>query len=173
MQTPLPNLSLCGICVAEDELVKKREEFWRTFDHNMDVMSQNSDEGGLEELQARSKTPPKVKPNIRDQKVFATQFEQSNRDHVVYYTKPVMDGFLDLLDDLDFLHKKNKGASILTRFPDGEWSTRVGELEALIKEIPNPYSRKTMQDRYNSLLQRAKKVPNERAHSYLVIKSAI
>jgi hypothetical protein len=30
-----------------------------------------------------------------------------------------------------------------------------------------------MQDRYNSLLARAKKIPNDRAHSYGVIRNAV
>jgi hypothetical protein len=30
--TSLPILSLSGVCVAEDELVSKREEFWKQFE---------------------------------------------------------------------------------------------------------------------------------------------
>lgn len=69
--------------------------------------------------------------------MFAKLFEENNRDKVLYYTKPVMDGFLDLLDNLDHLHRKTTGSSLYNTFT---WSTKVSELEKIIKGIKNPYS---------------------------------
>ena len=165
----LPCLSLSGMGVADDELVQKREDFWRNFDHHMDVLCNVSDDG-LDEFHQMSKTPTKVTPDIRDPQVFAEMFETNNRDRVLYYSRHVMEGFLDLLDNLDHLHRKYKGVGLLPKF---EWSTKVSELEKLISQVENPYSRKTLEDQYFLLLQKAKRVPNDRAHSYSVIRNAL
>jgi hypothetical protein len=137
LETALPNLALSGVCVAEDELVGKREKFWRDFEQQCDILANVSDDG-LEEFASLSRTPKKLKKSIRDPEVFAHLFEESNRDHVVYYTKPVMDGFLDLLDSLDHYFSRFKGQALLPTF---EWSTKVAELEQIIKQIDNPYTR--------------------------------
>jgi hypothetical protein len=108
LQNSLPNLSLCGVGVAEDELSSKREEFWRDFEHHMDVLFNGSEED-QDEFILKNKTPKKEPPNIRDPAVFAPIFEEKNRDLVLYFTRPVMDGFLSLLDDLDYLHQRNTG----------------------------------------------------------------
>lgn len=52
-----------------------------------------------------------------------------------------MDGFLSLLDDLDYLHRRANGVSLLSTFA---WSTKTSELEKIIKKIANPYTQKTM-----------------------------
>jgi len=132
----------------------------------MDVLFNGSDEG-QDEFILKNKTPKKDPPNIRDPAVFAALFEEKNRDNVLYFTKPVMDGFLSLLDDLDYLHKKTTGQSLLNTFV---WSTKTNELEKIIRSIVNPLTRKTMHDKYNALLTSAKKVPIDRAHSYAVIR---
>jgi hypothetical protein len=132
----------------------------------MDVLFNGSDEG-QDEFILKNKTPNKDPPNIRDPTVFATLFEEKNRDNVLYFTKPVMDGFLSLLDDLDYLHKKTTGQSLFNTFV---WSTKTNELEKIIRSIVNPLTRKTMNDKYNALLTSAKKVPIDRAHSYGVIR---
>ena len=54
------------------------------------------------------------------------------------YTKSTMDGFYDLLDDIDILAQRETGQSILASF---KWSTKVGELEKLINQIQNPMSK--------------------------------
>lgn len=54
--THLPNLSLCGVGVAQDELSGKREEFWRDFEHHMDVLFNGSEEG-FDEFALKNKTP--------------------------------------------------------------------------------------------------------------------
>jgi len=68
----------------------------------MDVLFNGSDEG-QDEFILKNKTPKKDPPNIRDPIIFGPLFEEKNRDNVLFYTKPVMDGFLNLLDDLDYL----------------------------------------------------------------------
>ena len=64
---------------------------------------------GLDEFAALCKTPKKLTMNIRDPGVFAHLFEENNRDHLLYFTKPVMDGFLGLLDSLDYYFNRFKG----------------------------------------------------------------
>lgn len=135
----------------------------------MDVLFNGSEEG-QDEFILKNKTPKKEPPNIRDPAVFAPIFEEKNRDLVLYFTRPVMDGFLSLLDDLDYLHQRNTGQSLFKSFT---WSTKTTELEKIIKQIANPLTKKTMQDKYNALLTSAKKVPIDRAHSYSVIRNTV
>ena len=52
----------------------------------------------------RKKTPPKEILDIRDPAIFAKLFEEENRDQILYFTKVTMDGFFDLLDDLEYIH---------------------------------------------------------------------
>ena len=54
-----------------------------------------------------------------------------------------------------------------------EWSTKVSELEKLIEKIANPHTRQTMLDRFIQLVSRARKVPNNRAHSFGVIREMV
>jgi hypothetical protein len=166
----LPQLSLSGIGEAEDELVQARADFEAMFTAEMNTMASKFTDDGISEIQMESKTPTKVLPDIEDPLVFAPLFEERNRDRVLYYSKPVMEGFFDLLDDLDHLHRRATGNSLFKTFT---WSTKVSEIETMIKAISNPLSQQTMFEKYNRLLARAKKIPNHRAHSYNVIKAAI
>ena len=81
-----------------------------------------------------------------------------------------MDGFYDLLDDIDILAQRETGQSILASF---NWSTKVGELERLINQIQNPMSKQMMLERYIKLVSKARKTPNERAHSFSVIRNMV
>lgn len=82
------------------------------------------------EIVDKIKSPPKEEPNLRDPEVFAATFEEQNRDAELKYTKSTMDGFYDLLDDINVLLQRQTGESILESFT---WSTKVSELEHLIQ----------------------------------------
>ena len=43
----------------------------------------------------------------------------------------------------------------------------------MIEKIANPYTRQTMLDRFIKLVSKARKTPNDRAHSFNVIKSLV
>ena len=80
-----------------------------------------------------------------------------------------MEGFYDLLADIEFLYQKQD----LAIPEDFEWSTKVGELEKMIEKIVNPYTRQTMLDRFIKLVSKARKTPNDRAHSFNVIRNLV
>ena len=52
-------------------------------------------------------------------------FEDSNRDLKLYFTTDAMDGFYDLLSDIEILYAKQE----MPLPDDFEWSTKVCELE--------------------------------------------
>ena len=97
-------------------------------------------------------------------------FEDSNRDLNLYFSQDTMDGFYELLDDLCLLHSKQTGENLFDSF---EWSTKVSELEKLIENVSNPYTRQSLTDRYVRLVQRARKTPNHRAHSFEPIQKMV
>ena len=162
----LPMLSLSGIAVEEDKLAKKRAEFWKEFEQNF---VQRDASETLDTLIDRVKTPPKAAPDRRDPAVFSKMFEDSNRDLKLYFTTETMDGFYDLLADIGLLFEK-QGMPLAS---DYEWSTGVGELEQMIEQISNPYTQRTVLDRFIKLVAKARKTPNDRAHSFNVIRTMV
>ena len=166
MANTLPMLSLSGIAVEEDKLAKKRAEFWTEFEQNF---VQRDASETLDTLIDRVKTPPKPAPDRRDPAVFSQMFEESNRDLKLYFTTETMDGFYDLLADIALLFEK-QGMPLPS---DYEWSTKVGELEQMIEQISNPYTQRTVLDRFIKLVAKARKTPNDRAHSFNVIRTMV
>lgn len=77
-----------------------------------------------------------------------------------------MDAYFDMYNDLCVIFNDSEP------FPFN-WSCKVSELEQTIARIKNPYTKKTMQDRYNTFITKAKKIPNDRAHSYNAIRSMV
>ena len=96
-------------------------------------------------------------------------FEDNNRDMKLYFTTETMDGFYDLLSDIEILYAKQE----MPLPDDFEWSTKVCELEHMIEKIANPYTKQTMLDRFIKLVAKARKTPNDRAHSFNVIKDMV
>ena len=166
LNNSLPMLSLSGIATQEDEYAEKRQRFWEDFTDNF---VQKDAAEAVETIIDRVKTPPKAEPNRRDAAVFAKMFEENNQDLKLYYSADTMDGFYDLLSDIEILYNKQD----LQIPEDFEWSTKVGELEKMIEKIANPYTRQTMLDRFIKLVSKARKTPNDRAHSFNVIKSLV
>ena len=80
-----------------------------------------------------------------------------------------MDGFYDLLSDIEILYAKQE----MPLPEDFEWSTKVVELEKMIEKIANVYTRRTMLDRFIKLVAKARKTPNDRAHSFNVIRDLV
>ncbi len=81
-----------------------------------------------------------------------------------------MEGFYELLDDIEVLNVKETGQTLIGSF---QWSSKVGELEALIHKIRNPLSKQMMLERFIKLVSKARKMPNERAHSFKIIQSMV
>ena len=126
LQNSLPMLSLSGIAVEGDAYADKRDEFWSTFETNF---VQRDAQETVSTLIDRVKTPPKPKPDPKDPTVFEKMFEECNRDLKLYYTRDTMDGFYDLISDIEILFEKQQ----MPLPADFEWSTQVGELEKLIE----------------------------------------
>lgn len=166
LNNSLPMLSLSGIATQPDAYTEKRNRFWEDFTDNF---VQRDAAQTVDELIDRVKTPPKAEPNRRDPEIFAKMFEESNQDLKLYYSADTMDGLYDLLSDIEILYNKQD----LQIPEDFEWSTKVGELEKMILQIANPYTRQTMLDRFIKLVSKAKKTPNDRAHSFNVIKTLV
>lgn len=85
-----------------------------------------------------------------------------NRHLGLYYTRETMENFYDIFDDICLLMER-AGIKI------SKWDCRVETIERLINEVTNPYTRKMLLDRYVSLLNKARKTPNDRALSFSVI----
>lgn len=167
LMNTLPVLSLSGISLQSDEYSAKRDEFWKQFET---TFVQRDARETVFELVDRIKTPPAEEPNLRNPEVFATKFEELNRDMELKYTKSTMDGFYDLLDDIDTLIQRQTGQSLLDTFT---WSTKVLELENLIQKIQNPLSQQMMLERFIKLVAKARIMPNDRAHSVGVIRNMV
>lgn len=86
------------------------------------------------------------------------------------YTKSTMDGFYELLDDLADLHQRINGVSLFSSF---SWDCRVSQIEKLINQIQNPMTRQMMLERFIKLVSKARKTPNEKAHSFGVIREMV
>lgn len=82
-----------------------------------------------------------------------------------------MDGFYELLDDINLLKERETGKSLWSDF--GMWDTKVSVIEKLIGEIQNPMTRQMMLERFIKLVSKARKTPNERAHSFGVIRTMV
>ena len=162
----LQMLSLSGIAVQEDAYAEKRDQFWKKFEENF--VKRDASET-INTLIDRVKTPPKQAPDRRDPAVFEKMFEDNNRDMKLFFTAETMDGFYDLLSDIEILFAKQE----MPLPNDFEWSTKVCELEQMIEEIANPYTKQTMLDRFIKLVAKARKTPNDRAHSFNVIKNMV
>ena len=81
-----------------------------------------------------------------------------------------MDGFYDLLDDIAMLHQRETGLDLFATFT---WNCKVGEVEKLINKIQNVMTKQMMLERYIKLVAKARKTPNERAHSFNVIHKMV
>mmetsp|Transcript_10129 Transcript_10129/g.13758 ORF Transcript_10129/g.13758 Transcript_10129/m.13758 type:complete len:224 (+) Transcript_10129:339-1010(+) len=86
------------------------------------------------------------------------------------YTKSTMEGFYDLIEDIDTLFQRETGQSLEGQFT---WSSKVGEVEQLIHKILNPLSKQMMLERFIKLVAKARKMPNDRAHSVGVIRKMV
>ena len=167
LMNTLPVLSLSGISLQPDLYAAKRDEFWGQFDNKF---QQRDARETVYELVDRIKTPEQEEPNLRDPEVFAAKFEEVNRDLELKYTKSTMEGLYDLLDDIETLSIRETGQSLAGSF---HWSTKVGELEQLIVKIQNPLSKQMMLERFIKLISKARKTPNERAHSFGIIREMV
>jgi len=87
------------------------------------------------------------------------------------YTKSTMDGFYELLEDINTLKLRETGRNLWGDL--GSWNTKVSVVEKLICEIQNPMSKQMMLERFIKLVSKARKTPNERAHSFGVIRSMV
>ena len=96
-------LSLSGIAVQEDAYAEKRDQFWKKFEENF--VKRDASET-INTLIDRVKTPPKQAPDRRDPAVFEKMFEDNNRDMKLFFTTETMDGFYDLLSDIEILFAK-------------------------------------------------------------------
>ena len=106
-----------------------------------------------------------------DCEVFAKSFEEENRDLELNYTKSTMEGFYELLEDINLLKQRETGQTIWEEI--GTWNTKVGVVEKLILNIQNPLSKQMMLERFIKLVSKARKTPNERAHSFGVIRQMV
>lgn len=82
-----------------------------------------------------------------------------------------MEGFYELLEDIDLLKQREEGHSIWEEL--GTWNTKVNVIEKLIHQILNPLTKQMMLERFIKLVSKARKTPNERAHSFGVIRQMI
>ena len=64
------------------------------------------------EIVDRIKAPAQAESDLRDPEIFAATFEEKNREMELKYTKSTMDGFYDLLDDIDVLLQRQTGQSL-------------------------------------------------------------
>ena len=164
LMNSLPVLSLSGISLQPDEYSQRRDQFWQQFETTF--VKRDARETVFE-IVDRIKTPEQEEPDLRDPQVFSKVFEEKNRDCELKYTKSTMEGFYDLLEDIDVLSQRETGQSLADQ--QFTWSTKVGELEQLINAIQNPLSKQMMLERFIKLVAKARKMPNDRAHSVGVI----
>ena len=137
LMNSLPMLSLSGIALQEDQYADKRDQFWQTFESKF---VQRDARETVYELVDRIKTPEQVVVDPRDDcQVFAKSFEESNRDLELNYTKSTMEGFYELLEDVNLLKQRETGQTIWEEI--GTWNTKVGVVGKLILNIQNPLSK--------------------------------
>ena len=74
------------------------------------------------------KTPEQPEPDMMDPAVFAAKFEELNKDMDLNFTRSVMEGLYELLDDIAVIHMKEQGVDLHTTFV---WSSKTSELEKL------------------------------------------
>ena len=99
----LPVLALCGISTQEDLLEEKRENFWKQFDVKF---MQHDAEETMGDLIERVKTPTKSPPDYHDSETFADAFEKRNREMGLYFTQRIMDGFYELIEDIEIIYER-------------------------------------------------------------------
>ena len=56
-----------------------------------------------------------------------------------------MDSFYELLEDIEIVYERQEGSPLSDVFT---WGIRVCEIEKLILKINNPYTRKSLTDKY-------------------------
>ena len=61
-----------------------------------------------------------------------------------------MDGFYELLEDVSLLRKRETGQSLAEQ--RWSWNTKVSEVEKLICEIQNPFSKQMILERFIKLV---------------------
>ena len=80
------------------------------------------------ELVDRIKTPILAVPDPRnDAQIFASKFENLNRHIELKFTKQVMEGFYELLEDVSTLRKRETGQSLEEE--GWSWNTSVDDVE--------------------------------------------
>lgn len=121
----------------------------------------------VDELVHRVKTPDAPEKDLRDPEVFRPIFEEANASLGLYMTNDVMIGCYDLLDDLVHLLNKQDGSFSFN------WSGKVDDLEELIYKVNNPLTRKDLLQRFMKTIYAARKTPNDRAHSFNIIKNVV
>jgi hypothetical protein len=109
-----------------------------------------------------------LKPDLTDSFVLCQLFEERNKHLGLFYTRDVLETFLEIFDDLQHVLGQQENCPV----PD-EWDTRVEQLSSLIKEIKNQYTFQMINDRFVKTLYQAKKTPIDRALSFKVLNSAI
>jgi hypothetical protein len=117
----------------------------------------------VEDLVDGVKTPAKLAPDMKDPVVFRPLFEQRNRMMQLYFTQETMDGFYELIEDIEIVYERQTGEKLSSIF---EWNLRADEVEALIERISNPYTQNSLTNTYVRLVHHAKITPVDRAHSY-------
>ena len=163
----LPMLSLSGVSLETDQYADKRDAFWQSFETKF--VKRDARETVLE-LVDRIKTPEQetIDPK-NDVEEFAKLFEEENSDMELKYTKSTMNGFYELIEDIDHLKQRETGTSINLV----QWNTKVSVVEKLICEIQNPMTKQMMLERFIKLVSKARKTPDERANSFGVIRRMV
>jgi len=74
---------------------------------------------------------------MKDPEIFRPIFEQRNRMMGLYFSQETMDGFYELIEDIEIVYERQTGEKLSDVF---DWSLRADEVEALIEKIKNPYT---------------------------------
>ena len=118
----------------------------------------------------RVKTPTKSPPDYHDPKTFAKVFEEKNIDLGLFFTQETMDGFYELLEDIEIIWGRQEGERLFDTF---SWSVKVDEIEKLIEKVKNPYTKRSLTEKYVQLVAGARKTPVQRAHSFGVFQELL
>jgi len=116
------------------------------------------------------KTPKVDDPDYSDPAQFMKAFEERNQNLGLFYTLGTMEGFNELIEDIDGIWQRQEKEPLSNIFT---WNLHVEELEDLIEKVKNPYTQKTLTNKYVQLVYEAKKIPTDRAHCYIVFKEML
>ena len=67
---------------------------------------QHDAEETMGDIIERVKTPSKAAPDYRDSETFAEAYEKRNREKGLYFTQRIMDGFYELIEDIEIIYER-------------------------------------------------------------------